>query len=44
MEAAPGEGFRYRGAALRRMTDEELVAAVDAGLVYDYDLLGADEA
>lgn len=38
--AAPGEAFRYRNAALRRMTAEELAAAVDPGLVHDYDLLG----
>jgi hypothetical protein len=29
---------------LRRMAVEELAAAIDPGLVYDYDLLGADEA
>jgi hypothetical protein len=43
VEAAPGAEFQYRNAALRRMTDEELAAAVDPGRVYDYDLLGADE-
>lgn len=41
--AAPGGAFRYRNAALRRMTAEELAAAVDPGLVYAYDLLGTDE-
>ena len=40
---APGTGFRYRNAALRRMTAEELAAAVDPDLVYAYDLLGTDE-
>jgi hypothetical protein len=44
VEAAPGTEFRYRNAPLRRMTAGELVAAVDPSLVYDYDLLGADEA
>ena len=43
VEAAPGEEFRYRNARLRRMTAEELAAAVDPGRVYDYDLLEAEE-
>ena len=38
--ATPGAEFRYRNAPLRRMTAEELAAAVDPGRVYDYDLLG----
>jgi hypothetical protein len=40
--AAPGERFRYRNAPLRRMTAEELAAAVDPGLVYDYGLLDGE--
>ena len=44
VEAAPGAEFRYRNAPLRRMTAGELAAAVDPGRVYDYDLLGAEEA
>jgi len=40
VEAAPGAEFRYRNAPLRRMTAEELAAAVEPGRVYDYDLLG----
>jgi hypothetical protein len=43
VEATPGAEFRYRNARLRRMTAKELTAAVDASLVYDYDLLGAEE-
>ena len=43
VEAAPGAEFRYRNMPLRRMTAEELAAAVDPGRVYDYDLLGAEE-
>ena len=42
VEAAPGAEFRYRNSRLRRMTPEELAAAVDPGRVYDYDLLGAE--
>src|SRR5690242_21862529 len=34
-EAAPGTEFRYRNAPLRRMTAEEVAAAVDPGRVYD---------
>ena len=43
VEAPPGAEFRYRNAPLRRMTAEEFASVVEAGLVYDYDLLGADE-
>ena len=43
VEAEPGAEFRYRNAPLRRMTAEELAAAVDPGRVYDYDLLGGEE-
>src|SRR3954471_18792976 len=43
VEAAPGDEFRYRNARLRRMTPEELAAAVDPGRVHDYDLLGTEE-
>ena len=43
VEAAPGAEFRYRNAPLRKMTDEELAAAVDPDRVYGYDLLGAEE-
>ena len=42
VEAAPGAEFRYRNAPLRRMTAEELAAAVDPGRVYDHDLLGIE--
>ena len=42
VEAAPGAEFRYRNAPLRRMTAEEVAAAVEPGRVYDYDLLGAE--
>jgi hypothetical protein len=38
--ATPGAEFQYRNAPLRRMTAEELAAAVDPGRVYDYDFLG----
>jgi hypothetical protein len=41
-EAAPGAEFRYRNSRLRRMTAEELAAAVDPGRLYDYDLLGEE--
>ena len=44
VEAAPGEEFRYRNAPLRRMTVSELAEAVDPNLVYDCDLLGAEDA
>src|SRR5919199_1883773 len=40
--APPGGEYRYRNAALRRMTAGELAAAVDLGLAYDFDLLGRD--
>ena len=43
VEAAPGEEYRCRNAPLRRMTAEELAGAADPTLVYDYDLLGAEE-
>src|SRR4051794_35333697 len=43
VEAAPGEEFRYRNSRLRRMTPEELAAAVDPGRVHDYDLLRTEE-
>jgi hypothetical protein len=43
VEAAPGAVFRYRNTTLRKMTAEELAAAVDPGLVHDYDLLGTEE-
>ena len=43
VDAAPGAEFRHRNARLRRMTAEELAAAVDPGRVYDYDLLGVEE-
>ncbi|HEX6014541.1 MAG TPA: hypothetical protein VFY87_22635 [Geminicoccaceae bacterium] len=43
MGAAPGAEFRYSNAPLRRMSDEELAAAVDPGRVYDYGLLGTEE-
>ena len=43
VEAAPGAAFRYRNAPLRKMTAEELTAAVDPGRVHDYDLLGAEQ-
>ena len=42
LEAAPGEEYRYRNAVLRRMTAEEVAAAVDPERVHDYDLLGAE--
>ena len=42
VEAVPGAEFRYRNARLRRMTAEELAAAVDPGRAYGYDLLGAE--
>ena len=42
VEAAPGAEFRYRDAPLRRMTEEELAAAVDPARVQDYDLLGGE--
>ena len=42
VEAAPGGEFRYRNSRLRRMTVEELAAAVDSGRVHDYDLLGEE--
>ena len=42
VEAAPGGEFRYRNSRLRRMTPEELAAAVDSGRAYDYDLLGEE--
>src|SRR5690242_12933045 len=42
VEAAPGAVFRYRNVRLRRMTAEEIVAAVDPGRAYGYDLLGAE--
>ena len=41
--AAPGAEFRYRNVPLRRMTEEELAAAVDPRRVYDYDLLATEE-
>ena len=41
--AAPGGEYRYLNAALRRMTEGELAAAVDADLVYDFDLLGRED-
>ena len=44
VEATPGEEFRYRNAPLRRMTVSELAEAVDPNLVYDCDLLGAEDA
>src|SRR5690242_3169327 len=44
VEAAPGAEFRYRNSRLRKMSAEELAAAVDTGQVHDYDLLGAEEA
>ena len=44
VEAAPGAEYRYRNAPLRRMTAGELAAAVEPGRVYDYDLLGAEDA
>ena len=44
VEAAPGTEFRYRNAPLRRMTVSELAEALDPDLVYDYDLLGAEDA
>ena len=40
--AAPGGEYRYRNAALRRMTGEELAAVVDPAAVHDFDLLGRD--
>ena len=40
--AAPGAAFRYRNAVLRRMTLEELAAALDPGLVYEFDLLSEE--
>ena len=40
--AAPGAEFRYRRAMLRRMTAEELAAAVDPELVYEFDLLDGE--
>ena len=40
--AAPGADFRYRNAVLRRMTGEELAAAVDPGLVHEFDLVGEE--
>jgi hypothetical protein len=43
VEAPPGAEFRYRRSRLRKMTTDELAAAVDPGLVHDYDLLGAEE-
>src|SRR4051794_39598340 len=43
VEAAPGTEFRYRNLPLRRMTGEELTAAVDPARIYDYDLLGTEE-
>src|SRR5690348_11469533 len=43
-EAAPGAEFRYRNAPLRRMTGEELAAAVDPRRVYDYDLLATEDS
>jgi len=43
VDAAPGAEFRYRNAPLRRMTAEELAAAVDPARIYDYDLLGTEE-
>ena len=43
VEATPGAEFRYRNSRLRRMTPEELAAAVDPGRVHDYDLLGTEE-
>jgi hypothetical protein len=43
VDAAPGAAFRYRNAPLRKMTEEELAAAVEPGRVYDYDLLDAEE-
>jgi hypothetical protein len=42
VEAAPGAEFRYRNAPLRKMTAEELAAAVEPGRVCGYDLLGAE--
>ena len=42
VDAASGEEFRYRNAPLRKMTAGELATVVDPGLVYDYDLLGAE--
>jgi hypothetical protein len=42
VEAAPGAEFRYRSASLRRMTADELAAAVDPDRVYGYDLLGEE--
>ena len=41
VDAAAGEEFRYRNAPLRKMTAEEVAAAVEPDRVYDYDLLGA---
>jgi hypothetical protein len=40
VEAAPGAEYRYRNSRLRRMTAEELAAAVEPGQAYDYGLLG----
>lgn len=40
--APPGGEYRYRNAALRRMTAGELAAAVDPGAVYAFDLLDRD--
>jgi hypothetical protein len=41
-EAVPGAEFRYRNLPLRRMTAEELAAAVDPDRVHGYGLLGAE--
>ena len=43
VEAVPGAEFRYRNAPLRRMTAEELAAAVEPSRVYSYDLLRAEQ-
>ena len=40
--APPGGEYRYRNAALRRMTDRELAAAVDPAMVHTFDLLGRE--
>jgi len=42
VEVAPEAAFRYRSMLLRRMTAEELVAAVDPGRVVD-DRLAAED-
>jgi hypothetical protein len=44
VEAAPGAEYRYRNAPLRKMTAGELAAAVDPDQIYDYDLLGVEDA